>query len=108
MTGKRKFCRGEKCKNAWKYAKRTGKLKNKQKQTDKGRIPNTVKTIVGLLTKVSTTADQCLRVQIDIPVDRVKFDTIQYLNQSIVIGFIDDIKEDEKEKITKESNKDFD
>lgn len=26
MTGKRQFCPGDKCKNAWKYAKRTGKL----------------------------------------------------------------------------------
>lgn len=28
MKGKREFCPGEKCKNAWKYANRTGKLGN--------------------------------------------------------------------------------
>jgi preprotein translocase subunit YajC len=108
MEGKKKFCPGRKCKNAWVYANRTGKLKNKKKQIEITKTPDTVKTIVGLLTKVSTTADQCVRIQVDIPVERVTFDTIQHLNQKVVIGFVDETKEDKKDEITKENNKDFD
>jgi len=93
MKAKQLFCPGDKCKNAWKYAKRTNKLDKKE---DAGGI-KPVQTLIGQLTKVSTTADQCLRVQIDVPIERVKFDTIQYLNQKVVIGFVDEIGEDEKE-----------
>lgn len=109
MTGKREFCPGEKCKNAWKYANRTGKLKNKenQKNIPKG-VPNKIgkfPTIVGQLTRVTTTADQCVRIQIDIPVERVDVDTIQYLNRSVVLAFIEENEEKNKEYKPKDSGK---
>jgi hypothetical protein len=102
MRGKREFCPGDKCKNAWKYANRTGKLKKKEIQDDTGENLNTVKTLIGILTKVTTTSDQCLRVQVDIPVERVNFDTIQYLNQKIVLGFVNEEKDKQDKKDTSE------
>lgn len=95
MNGKREFCPGDKCKNAWKYARRTGKTGKREIDNDN---QNVVKTLIGQLTKVTTTADQCLRVQVDIPFERVTFDTIKYLNQKIVIGFVNDIEETEKKE----------
>lgn len=104
MNGKQVFC-GNRCKQAYKYANKTGKL-NKRKidkikpTISKNKIPN----LVGQLTKVTTTMDQCLRIQIDIPVEKVGFDTIQFLNQMVVIGFVqnDEEKEYKPQRHTKE------
>jgi hypothetical protein len=106
MRGKREFCQGEKCKNAWKYANRTKKLdkkesvnKNQDKtETNNGQFP----TIVGQLTKVTTTQDQCVRITVDIPVESVNVDTIQYLNKNVVIAFIEE--NGKEEKTNKEEN----
>lgn len=109
MKGKREFCPGDKCKNAWKYANRTGKLDKKENQkkaeskngTDHGKYP----TILGQLTKVTTTADQCVRIQVDMPVESVKLNMIEYLNHSVVVAFIED-GNDEKKESAEENSKD--
>jgi len=102
MNGKREFCPGEKCKNAWKYAKRTNKL---DKRAISDRDINTVKTLIGQLIKVATTKDQYLRVQVDIPVERVNFNTFQHLNQKVVIGFVDEINDGKDDKKTDKTGK---
>lgn len=107
MQGKREFCPGEKCKNAWKYAKRTGKLEKKNISDEIPDENNTVHTLLGQLTKVTTTADQCLRIHVDIPIERVKFDTIQYLNQTLVIGFVDGGAEEDEQKEQKNGKERF-
>jgi len=105
MRGKRVFCPGEKCKNAWKYANRIGKIERQKLNTSENiaeqikNIPDSIgeyPTIVGQLTRVTTTADQCVRIQIDVPLERVKVDTIQYLNRSVVLAFIEDNGKEEK------------
>jgi len=104
MNGKREFCPGEQCKNAYKYSKRTGKLGKKSLPKEVPSKTKPINTLVGLLTKVTTTMDQCLRIQVDVPVEKVKFDTVQYLNHTIVIGFIEE--DGKKAKEQAESGKD--
>lgn len=97
MNGKREYC-DKRCKKNYENAKRRGKL-SKKKFIDEltgYELQNVVKILIGQLAKVSTTADQCLRMQVDVPLELVKFDTIQYLNQKIVIGFMDEKKETDK------------
>jgi len=38
MSGKREFCPGERCKNAWKYAKRTGRLEKGKRVNEKQNL----------------------------------------------------------------------
>jgi hypothetical protein len=92
MTGKRMFC-DNRCKTNYMNAQRRGKLQKKEMLSEgiKKEKQNTVNTLAGILTKFSSTPDQCLRIQVEIPVERVGFDIIQYLNQKVVIGFIDKI-----------------
>ena len=100
MNGKMEFC-SKKCRNAWGYANSHGKL-DKREQKDEPQ--KTVQTIVGQLTKVSTTADQCVRIQIDIPVERVKFDVIQFLNGRVVVGFIEGNENEKRNSGEKEKD----
>jgi|ADurb_H2B_02_Slu_FD_contig_31_2125803_length_936_multi_5_in_0_out_0_1 hypothetical protein len=103
------YC-GPKCKKGYENSLR-GKPKGKgvERTRDISDMSadeiSTVHTLLGQLTKVSTTMDQCVRFQIDVPVERVKFDTIQFLNQTVVVGFVDgDPKErsEQEEKNGKE------
>lgn len=48
MSGKREFCPGEKCKNAWKYAKRTGKLEKVNGVNDEIIAPSIIGIPEGL------------------------------------------------------------
>ena len=97
MNGKREYC-DKKCKKNYENAKYRGKLIKKEftdEQTD-NENKTVVKTLVGQIINVQTITDQYLRIKIDIPVERVNFDTIQYLNKKIVIGFVDEEKENNK------------
>jgi len=52
-----------------------------------------MKEIIGIVTKISTTADMCVRIQIDIDKDKCPSDIITALNDEVFIG----IKGEEKE-----------
>lgn len=95
-----------KCKKSYENSLRGKKKVANGVRTQPGDIDipdgNAVHTLLGQLTKVTTTADQCLRVHVDIPIERVKFDTIQYLNQTVVIGFVDGGAGEEEKKDGKE------
>lgn len=111
MKGKREFCPGDKCKNAWKYANRTGKIETKKNGTEiPQNIPENISTlpmIVGQMVRVTTTADQCVRIQVDIPIERVGFDVIKYLNRRIVVAFINDDEENSKKDTDKSDTERF-
>lgn len=85
--GKRLYC-SDKCKKNYENA-----LRGKPKPPKLNYIPenindSSVHTVLGQLTKVSTTADQCVRFQIDVPLDQVKIDTVQFLHQTVIVGFV--------------------
>jgi hypothetical protein len=109
MRGKKVFC-SEKCKQAYKYAKNTGKIEKKNSVNDsKDNIPDDqykFPNLIGQLTKVTTTVDQCVRITVDIPVENVNFDVIQYFNQNVVIAFIGENEKEGIKKETKQEGKD--
>jgi hypothetical protein len=99
MNGKKEYC-DKKCRKKYEVSQRRGKL-SKKKFIDGltgDESQNIVETLIGQLAKVTTTADQCLRLTVDVPIEKVNFDTIQYLNQKIVLGFVNDIKESDKKE----------
>jgi hypothetical protein len=101
MAGKREFCPGRKCKNSWIYANRTGKLKNKKKIKEKKNVPSNIRnfpTIVGQLARISSTADKCLRLYIDIPSEIIKLNTAQYLFCNVMVAFIEESEKKEDKK----------
>jgi hypothetical protein len=109
MRGKREFCPGRKCKNAWVYANRIDKTEKKESVKNQKDIPDDTSkfpTVIGQLTKVTTTADQCVRISIDIPVENIEVDVIQFYNQKVVVAFIGGNEKEDKKTNTKPEAKD--
>lgn len=94
---KSEYC-SKSCKKRWENLQRGKPNGRDVDESVSGENP--VHTLLGQVTKISTTADQCLRIQVDVPLERVKFDVLPYVNQTVVVGFVENGVEEDQEQET--------